>query len=78
MNPKTKKQLLKTFGANLREARLDARSTQAALARRAGISIAYLRLLERGGRNPPTTTLVHLARQLGIPPSQLLSLPQAS
>lgn len=40
--------------------------TQQDLAERLGISIAYLSLIERGGRNPPFTTVVAIAEALGV------------
>ena len=72
MNAKTKKQTLAAMGANIKTARLRCGWTQAELAKKLGISIAYASLLERGGRNPPATTVVELARWLDVPPGALL------
>lgn len=73
MNQKTKQQTLALLGSNLKAARLRAGFTQAALAQKGGISVAYLSLIERGGRNPPTTTVVHLAGLLKTPVGDLFA-----
>ena len=72
MNAKTKKHLLKAIGSNLAAARHRAELTQATVAKRAGISTAYLSLLERGARNAPSTTLVELAQAVACEPSRIL------
>ncbi len=72
MNAKTKKQTLAAMGSNIKAARLRCGWTQAELAKKLGISIAYQSLLERGGRNPPATTVIELARWLDVPPGTLL------
>jgi transcriptional regulator with XRE-family HTH domain len=72
VNDKTKKKTLAAFGTNLRAARGRSGWTQAQLAEKLGISVAYLSLLERGGRNPPMTTVVELMRHLDASPGQIL------
>ena len=72
MNSKTKKQTLAAFGNNLRVARAKCGWTQAELAHKLRISVAYVSLLERGGRNPPMTTVVDLVRWLDTSPGQIL------
>ena len=56
---------------NIRQAIQLARSkrklSQAALAKRAGISVSYLSLLERGRRDPPLSTLQRIAAALVMP-----------
>jgi len=47
--------------------------TQEALAEALDLSVAYVSLIERGGRNPPYTTVVAIARALGIPTSQMIA-----
>jgi transcriptional regulator with XRE-family HTH domain len=47
--------------------------TQEALARALDLSVAYVSLIERGGRNPPYTTVVAIARALGVAPPRLFA-----
>lgn len=61
-----KRELMAEFGQNLRAERKEADLTQEELADRLDISVAYLSLLERGGRNPPMTTVVEMATELGV------------
>ncbi|HYK05849.1 MAG TPA: helix-turn-helix transcriptional regulator [Thermoanaerobaculia bacterium] len=46
--------------------------TRATLARRAGISDTYIRLLELGDNVPTITVLVELASVLGVSPADLV------
>jgi transcriptional regulator with XRE-family HTH domain len=46
--------------------------TQEALAEALQLSVAYVSLIERGGRNPPYTTVVAIARALGVPMSRIV------
>jgi predicted ATPase len=59
-----------TFGPLLKRARRDARLTQAQLAERAGFSVVYISMLERGARQPQRTTLALLADALDLAPSE--------
>ena len=52
------------FGANVRRLRLKGGLSQAALAKRAGISPNYVGTLERGLQNPSLKTLERLAKGL--------------
>jgi transcriptional regulator with XRE-family HTH domain len=72
MKPTKKKQVLAAFGGNLRAARLAAQMTQNGLADAAEMSVAYVSLLERGGRNPPLTTVIQLAGILETTPAALV------
>jgi transcriptional regulator with XRE-family HTH domain len=72
MTPKLKKQTLKQLGANLAEARRRAGLTQAVVAKRLGISVAYVSLIERGGRNAPVTTIIELGGIVSASPLELL------
>jgi transcriptional regulator with XRE-family HTH domain len=63
--------VLRQLGERLREARRGRGLTQQDLADRLSMSVAYLSLIERGGRNPPYTTIVRLAGMLGVPAAQL-------
>lgn len=67
-----KRELMAEFGQNLRTERLESGLTQEDLAERLDISVAYVSLLERGGRNPPMTTVVGLAIELGVSSSYLM------
>jgi transcriptional regulator with XRE-family HTH domain len=42
------------------------------LARQLELSVAYVSLIERGGRNPPYTTVVEIARALGVTTGRLV------
>jgi transcriptional regulator with XRE-family HTH domain len=47
--------------------------TQEALAEALDLSVAYVSLIERGGRNPPYTTVVSIARALGVAPAKIVA-----
>jgi DNA-binding XRE family transcriptional regulator len=61
-----KKEVLQRLGARARELRRARELTQPDLAGVTGFSVAYLSLIERGQRNPPYLTLLHLARALHV------------
>jgi len=63
---------LKRLGASIKEQRGNRGLTQQALAKALQLSVAYLSLIERGGRNPPITTVVAIARALGVPTARLV------
>lgn len=58
---------------NIRSARRSAKLSQEALAQKAGISVSYVSMLERGQRTPPLDTLETLAKALRCSPIALLS-----
>jgi len=60
---------------NLRIARAQRKLSQKAVARKAGVSISYISMLERGERTPPLETLETLAKALGVSPMYLLQEP---
>lgn len=60
------------LGSRIRAERHARGITQAALARTLEISVEYVSLIERGGRNPPYTTFVALARALQVSPAALV------
>jgi ribosome-binding protein aMBF1 (putative translation factor) len=78
MSPKTKaprdprRDELRRLGERVREQRRSRGLTQEALAESLDLSVAYVSLIERGGRNPPYTTVVAIARALGVPPSSIV------
>jgi transcriptional regulator with XRE-family HTH domain len=66
-------EVLELFGKRVRDERMRQGLTQMDLASAAELSVAYVSLLERGGRNPPITTVAILARALGVGVSELVS-----
>ncbi len=78
MPPKTKtkadprRDALRALGARIQTCRKTGELTQSDLAEKLGISVAYVSLIERGGRNPPFTTVMAIARALGVAPAKLL------
>ena len=56
-----------SVGQAIQLARTKRQLTQAALANRAGISVSYLSMLERGRRDPPLSTLKQVAQALVMP-----------
>jgi transcriptional regulator with XRE-family HTH domain len=63
---------LRRLGEKVREQRRSRGMTQEALAEALELSVAYVSLIERGGRNPPYTTVVAIARALGISTSRIV------
>ena len=68
-----RKEVLRRLGERVRGLRRTRGLTQEALARSLGLSVAYVSLIERGGRNPPVTTVVAIARALGVSPREMLA-----
>ncbi len=64
---------LKKLGDRVREQRRSLGMTQEALAEALELSVAYVSLIERGGRNPPYTTVVAIARALGVAPNRIVA-----
>ncbi len=60
------------FARNLREQRMRRGLSQEALGDAAGLHRTEVSLLERAGREPRLSTIVRLARALGVPPAALL------
>lgn len=67
------KTLQQIFLANLKMRRLDRKLSQEALAAKAGLSVSYISMLERGQRSPSLGTLEALAGALGVSPVGLLA-----
>jgi transcriptional regulator with XRE-family HTH domain len=63
---------LRKLGERVREQRRSRGLTQEALAEALDLSVAYVSLIERGGRNPPYTTVVAIARALGVSTSRIV------
>ncbi len=62
---------LRKLGERVRNLRHHRGLTQEELAESLDLSVAYVSLIERGGRNPPYTTVVAIARALGVSPRDL-------
>jgi transcriptional regulator with XRE-family HTH domain len=60
------------FSGNLRSERMRRKLSQEALAHKAGLSVSYISMLERGQRTPPLETLEQLAKALSVNPLNLL------
>lgn len=60
------------FGARVRARRRALQLPSHALAASAGISVTFLKQIERGARNPSLDTLVRLSAALGLDPAQLV------
>jgi transcriptional regulator with XRE-family HTH domain len=67
-----------TFGALLKRHRRAARMTQAQLAERAGFSVVYISMLERGARQPQRTTVALLVDTLALAPTERAALEAAA
>ncbi len=63
-------------GANVRRLRRTANMSQAVLAERAGLSPAYVSMMERGLANPRLETLAALAHALNTSPVDILNVAQ--
>ncbi len=61
-----RREVLRQLGEKIRTVRQGRGFTQQTLAESLDISIAYVSLIERGGRNPPYTTVIAIARALGV------------
>jgi ribosome-binding protein aMBF1 (putative translation factor) len=68
-----KREELRRLGERIRDQRRHRGLTQESLAEALELSVAYISLIERGGRNPPYTTVVAIAKALGIPTARLVS-----
>ena len=64
--------LAQVFAKNLQALRSRKHLTQQDLATRAGISVAYVSMLERGQRSPPLDTIDAIARSLKVPAVAML------
>jgi transcriptional regulator with XRE-family HTH domain len=64
---------LRQLGERIREERRSRGMTQEALAEALDLSVAYVSLIERGGRNPPYTTVIAIARALGVAPALIVA-----
>ena len=58
--------------ANLKKGRIRRKLSQESLAAKAGLSVSYISMLERGQRSPPLDTLEQLARALGTRVADLI------
>jgi transcriptional regulator with XRE-family HTH domain len=68
-----RREVLRKLGEKVRSYRHERGLTQEALAETLDLSVAYVSLIERGGRNPPFTTVVAIAHALGVSPGEMCS-----
>jgi transcriptional regulator with XRE-family HTH domain len=61
------------LGANIRRLRRDAGLSQMELSDRCGLHFSEISRLERGRRDAQLSTIVKLARGLGVAPAELLA-----
>jgi transcriptional regulator with XRE-family HTH domain len=61
------------FAVNLKSERLRRKLSQETLASKAGLSVSYISMLERGQRTPPLDTLESLSKALAVAPTSLLA-----
>ena len=66
-----RREVLRKLGEKVRTIRHQRGLTQETLANSLALSVAYVSLIERGGRNPPFTTVVAIARALGVSTREL-------
>ncbi len=66
-----RREVLRELGDRIRNLRRKRGLTQEDLAETLDLSVAYVSLIERGGRNPPYTTVVLIAQALGVSASEL-------
>jgi transcriptional regulator with XRE-family HTH domain len=66
-----RREVLRKLGEKVRSYRHERGLTQEALAESLELSVAYVSLIERGGRNPPYTTVVAIAHALGVSPGDI-------
>jgi transcriptional regulator with XRE-family HTH domain len=64
--------LAKIVAQNILGVRTRRKLSQQTVADKAGLSVSYISMLERGMRVPPLETLETIARALGVPPLHLL------
>ena len=65
--------MTRCFTRNLLRLRSEAKWSQGELSRRAGISVSYISMLERGRRSPPLPTIERVAKALKVSPLAMLS-----
>ncbi len=66
-----RRDVLRDLGEKIRGYRHERGLTQEALAGSLRLSVAYVSLIERGGRNPPYTTVIAIAHALGVSPRDI-------
>jgi transcriptional regulator with XRE-family HTH domain len=66
-----RRDVLRDLGEKVRAYRHERGLTQEALADTLDLSVAYVSLIERGGGNPPYTTVVAIAHALGVSPRDI-------
>ena len=67
--------LARNVAENLRVVRMRKQLSQESVARKSGLSVSYVSMLERGARMPPLETLEVIAEALDVSPLDLLREP---
>ena len=67
----TKSSVSDAFGAELRDARIEAKLTQQVLAERAEVDPVFVSFLENGHPQPSLTVMLSIERVLGLTPGEL-------
>lgn len=65
--------LTQKFANNVKQFRAKKKLSQTELAKRVGISVSYVSMLERAVRSPPLETIEVFSRVTKLTPAQLLS-----
>lgn len=67
--------LQETFAKNVKRTREQKKLSQIQVAEKAGCSVSYVSMLERGMRSPPLDTVELFGKALGVHPLVLLQRP---
>jgi transcriptional regulator with XRE-family HTH domain len=73
MDIREQEQIIKSFGENLKRVRLEKELSLRQLAHLADMSHNGIHEIEKGIANPSLTTIITLARALGVEPAALIS-----
>jgi transcriptional regulator with XRE-family HTH domain len=63
---------MRNLGKNVRAARIGRELTQEQVAALSGVQAGEISRIETGKRDPQVSTLMKIARALGVPPGELL------
>jgi transcriptional regulator with XRE-family HTH domain len=77
MDIREQEQIIKSFGENLKRVRLEKELSLRQLADLADMSHNAIHEIEKGISNPSLTTIMTLARALGVDPAVLISFSKA-
>ena len=69
-----KKQMIKSFGENIRKIRIGKNLTQEKLAEMSSLNEKFLGSIERGEKTPSAITIFKISRSLNVPVCELFSI----